>query len=107
MKDLKDGVLLEAWFDDVAPNEPRDMSSRLYERAKDKVEIIDNRAKGVPCYDPRYTFVEKLQTISTKFRKQQESGESPIAFMRRYYDVYNLLQRQEVKDFIGTPEYKA
>ncbi len=27
MKNLKDGVLLEAGFDDVAPNEPRDMSS--------------------------------------------------------------------------------
>jgi hypothetical protein len=42
MKDLKDGVLL-AGFDDVAPNEPRDMSSWLYEHAKDKVDIIDNQ----------------------------------------------------------------
>lgn len=23
------------------------------------------------CYDPDYTFVEKLQTIATKFRQQQ------------------------------------
>jgi Nucleotidyl transferase AbiEii toxin, Type IV TA system len=111
MKGLKEGVLLEAGFDDVAPNEARDISSWLYDYAKDKdkdkVEIIDNRAKGVPCYDPRYTFVEKLQTISTKFRKQQETGDSPHAFMRHYYDVYNLLRRQEVKDFIGTPEYTA
>lgn len=107
MKGLKEGVLLEAGFDVVAPNTPRDISSWLYDYAKDKVEIIDNRAKAVPCYDPRYTFVEKLQTISTKFRKQQETGVSPIDFMRHYYDVYNLLQRQEVKDFIGTPEYIA
>ena len=28
-----------------------------------KVEIIDNRAKAVACYDPGYTLVEKLQTM--------------------------------------------
>ena len=33
-----------------------------------KITITDNRAKGVACYDPGYTFVEKLQTVSTKFR---------------------------------------
>jgi Phage integrase family/Nucleotidyl transferase AbiEii toxin, Type IV TA system len=58
----------------------------------------------VPCYDPRYTFVEKLQTISTKFRLQQ--GGSPIDFMRHYYDVHNLLKRPEVQEFIGTDAYK-
>jgi hypothetical protein len=26
---------------------------------------------GVLCYSPAYTFVEKLQTVSTKFRNQQ------------------------------------
>ncbi|MFI5015616.1 MAG: nucleotidyl transferase AbiEii/AbiGii toxin family protein [Hyphomicrobiales bacterium] len=65
------------------------------------------RAKGVACYDPGYTFVEKLQTISTKFRRQQESGESPVSFMRHYYDVQNLLRRPEVHAFIGTEAYKA
>lgn len=69
--------------------------------------MIDNRAKGVACYDPRYTFVEKLQTISTKFRKQQRTGESPVDFMRHQYDVHNLLQWPEVQAFIGTPEYLA
>jgi hypothetical protein len=30
------------------------------------VHIKDNRAVDVPCYSPTHTFVEKLQTISTK-----------------------------------------
>jgi hypothetical protein len=98
-------VLLEAGFDDVTPNEAKDISSWLYDYAADKVAIIDNRAKGVACYDPRYTFVEKLQTISTKFRQQQASGESPVSFMRHYYDLYSLLKRPEVQEFIGTAEY--
>jgi len=51
--------------------------------------------------------VEKLQTVSTKFRLQQTSGESPVGFMRHYYDVYSLLQRQDVQEFIGTDAYKA
>jgi len=105
---LKDGVLLEVGFDDVTPNSAKDITSWAYDHAiASKVDIIDNRAKGVPCYDPRYTFVEKLQTVSTKFRRQQESGEFPANFMRHYYDIYKLLQRPEVRSFIGTPEYKA
>jgi hypothetical protein len=104
---LREGVLLEAGFDTVAPNEPKDISSWLYDHAVGKVAIIDNRAKDVPCYDPGYTFVEKLQTISTKYRQQQESGAPPAEFMRHYYDVYCLLNRLEVQSFIGTDEYKA
>ncbi|MGB9369226.1 MAG: nucleotidyl transferase AbiEii/AbiGii toxin family protein [Xanthobacteraceae bacterium] len=107
LADLREGVLLELGFDTVAPNEPRDISSWLYDHAAGKVPIIDNCAKGVPCYDPRYTFVEKLQTISTKYRKQRESGESPIEFMRHYYDVYGLLERPDVQAFIGTELYNA
>ena len=104
---MKEGVLLEAGFDVVTPNEAKDISSWAYDYAATKVDIIDNRAKGVACYDPGYTFVEKLQTISTKFRQQQEKKGSPIDFMRHYYDVYSLLQRPEVQAFIGTDEYKA
>jgi len=104
---LKPGVLLEAGFDDVSPNTAKDISSWLYDYAADKVPIIDNRAEAVVCYDPRYTFVEKLQTISTKYRRQQEEKEFPVNFMRHYYDVYSLLQRSEVQAFIGTDEYKA
>ncbi|MGY4454979.1 hypothetical protein ACVWZR_009639 [Bradyrhizobium sp. i1.3.1] len=107
MDGLRDGVLLEAGFDKVAPNSPKDISSWLYDRAvASQVDIIDNRAKAVPCYDPGYTFVEKLQTISAKFRKQQSDGSDPVGFMRHYYDVYELLQRPEVQAFISTEEYK-
>jgi hypothetical protein len=56
------------------PNEPKDILGR---RLRGGVEIIDNRAKAVACCDPGYTLVEKLQTISTKFRKLAR---------RRHYD---------------------
>ncbi|RFB76603.1 nucleotidyl transferase AbiEii/AbiGii toxin family protein [Methylovirgula sp. 4M-Z18] len=102
---LKDGILLEVGFDDVTPNIATDISSWAYDDAVRKVDIIDNRPKAVACYDPGYTLVEKLQTISTKFRKQQESGEFPSNFMRHYYDVYSLLKRPEVQAFIGTNAY--
>jgi hypothetical protein len=107
MAGLRSGILLETGFDDVTPNTRQDISSWLYDHAAGKVDIIDNRAKGVACYDPGYTFVEKLQTISTRFRLQQERGGSPIDFMRHYYDVPALLQRPEVQAFIGTPAYQA
>ena len=103
--DLKDGILLEAGFDVVAPNTARDISSWMYDHAADKVEIIDNRAKGIACYDPGYTFVEKLQTISTKYRQQQKDKKFPPNFMRHYYDVYSLLDCPEVQAFIGTDDY--
>lgn|SRR5215813_5255476 len=89
---LRPGVLLELGFDDATPNSARDIRSWAHDYAASKVDIIDNRAKGVVCYDPGYTFVEKLQTVSTKFRRQQESGEAPVEFMRHYFDVYALLR---------------
>jgi hypothetical protein len=102
---LREGVLLEAGFAKVTPNEPKDISSWAYDYAVDKVEIIDNRAKAVACYHPGYTLIEKLQTISTKYRKQQEDGTMPVDFMRHYYDVYSLLQQPSVQAFVGTPPY--
>lgn len=108
MEGLREGVLLEVGFDTVAPNTPKDISSWLYDRAvASNVDVIDNRAKAVPCYDPGYTFVEKLQTVSTKFRKQQADRSDPIGFMRHYYDIYELLRRLEVQKFIGTDAYKT
>lgn len=104
---LKDGILLETGFDDVTPNERKDISSWAYDYAADKVLITDNRAKAVACYHPGYTLVEKLQTISTKYRQQQETGTMPVNFMRHYYDAYCLLAVPEVQAFIGTPEYQA
>jgi hypothetical protein len=107
LEGLREGVLLEVGFDAVAPNEPKDISSWMYDYAAGKVDIIDNRANAVPCYDPGYTFVEKLQTVSTKFRNQQRDGSDPVEFMRHYYDIYELLERPEVQKFIGTDAYKA
>jgi hypothetical protein len=104
---IKEGILLEVGFDDITPNFPKTISSWAYDFAAPKVSIIDNRAVNIPCYHPGYTLVEKLQTISTKYRKQQETGEFPINFMRHYYDVYCLLQDKDVLAFIGTPQYIA
>jgi hypothetical protein len=106
---LKEGVLLELGFDDVTPNAPKTITSWAYEHAAavGKIDIIDNRAIGVLCYHPGYTLVEKLQTISTKFRLQQEAGVFDENFMRHYYDVHQLLDRPDVQAFIGTAEYIA
>lgn len=102
----KEGVLLEAGFDDVIPNHPIDISSWALDFALDKkVDVADNKALQISCYDPGYTLVEKLQAIATKFRKQKEGEEFPPNFMRHYYDIYCLLQNEEVQKFIGTDEY--
>jgi hypothetical protein len=103
--DLKQGILLEAGFDSTTPNTAKDISSWVYDYAAARVETADNRAKGVACYDPGYTFVEKLQTISTKYRQQQKEKQFPPNFLRHYYDIYSLLERSEVQAFIGTDEY--
>lgn len=71
------------------------------------MDIVDNRAKDVACYNPGYTFVEKLQTISTKFPLQQAAMDRPIDFIRHYYDVCGLLERPEVQAFVGTDAYRA
>ena len=105
---VKDGILLEAGYDTVAPNMPVIISSWAYDKAANtpNIEIIDNRAIDILCYDHRYTFVEKLQTIATKFRKEMNSGEVPTNYMRQYYDVYSLLGDKGVQEFIGIDEYK-
>lgn len=72
---------------------------------KHSLPVIDNQAVAIPCYEPGYTFVEKLQTIATKYRYQQEHGGMPKNFMRHYYDVYCLLEEEGVKAFIGTDAY--
>tara|TARA_R110000868_G_scaffold8205_3_gene42430 strand:- start:20592 stop:21104 length:513 start_codon:yes stop_codon:yes gene_type:complete len=69
------------------------------------IKVLDNSAKKVACYCPEYTLIEKLQTISTKYRLQQASETMPINFLRHYYDVYQLLQSERVTSFIGTDEY--
>lgn len=108
---IKDGILLEAGFAQVTPNEPIIISSWMYDRAvKADLKPIDNRAIDILCYHPGYTLVEKLQTISTKYRadlSEQNKDHAKINFMRQYYDVYHLLKRQEVVDFITTDEYQT
>ncbi|MFT5206769.1 MAG: hypothetical protein ACI9CF_000509, partial [Candidatus Omnitrophota bacterium] len=76
MKGIKDGILLEVGFDNVTPNRPLVISSWAYDFALAKgIDVINNRADGVKCYHPGYTFVEKLQAILAKFRKFEKTGE--------------------------------
>ena len=51
------------------------------------------------------TSLSKLQTISTKFRKETETEIEKPNLMRQYYDVYCLLGIDEVRNFIGTQAY--
>lgn len=103
---VKEGVLLEVGFANTVPNKPVDISSWVFDAAHSRrVEAIDNRARGVMCYDPGYTFVEKLQTIATKFRLLEKQGSLMPNFIRHYYDVYCLLGQKEVLAFIGTDSY--
>ena len=105
---VKDGILLEVGFDLTAPNAPRTISSWAMDAAlKAGLVVIDNRAVDVPCYALGYTLVEKLQTVSTKYRKQQETGNFAKNFLRHYYDIYCLLEQAEVQAFIGSTAYQA
>jgi hypothetical protein len=104
---VKSGILLETGFDQVAPHRPRLVTSWAYDAAAAaRLEgLADNRAHDVDCYEPGYTLVEKLQTISTKYRRWREAGAMPQNFMRHYYDVYRLLGDKDVRAFIGTGAY--
>lgn len=106
---LKNGILLEIGFGKVAPSEARDLSSWAFDEAKTKLDLIDNRALKVPCYEPRYTFVEKLQAVIRKFRlfKEKDNSDLPVNFIRHYYDLYQLIARYDVQQFIGTAEYET
>jgi hypothetical protein len=108
---LKDGILLEAGFDRTAPNQPLVIGSWAYDRAAATagISIADNRAKDVPCYEPKYTFVEKLQAVVRKFRLYKEdklSTNLPANFIRHYYDLYQLIDLADVQQFIGTTDYE-
>ena len=108
MTGVKPYVLLEVGFDVTTPNEPRDISSWVYQHAASvDSDFVDNRALAIPCYCPEYTLIEKLQAISRKFRQQQQNTTMPVNFLRHYHDVYELLGQERVIKFIGTPEYQA
>ena len=109
LEGLKDGILLEAGFDTVTPNQPIDISSWIWEHLVSinaSSNYINNTAVGVQCYHPGYTLVEKLQTIIRKYRNfnngQEANGKN---FMRQYYDVFCLLGNKSVISFIGTTAY--
>ena len=104
---VKDGILLELGFDDTAPNRPVTISSWAWDTARARgAEVVDNRAVGVPCYAPTRTFVENLQTISTKYRGLSKTQTFPANFLRHYYDVYCLLDLEEVQAFMKEPAYQ-
>jgi hypothetical protein len=108
LQGIKSGVLLEVGFDDTAPNRPVTISSWAYDTAAARgVSVRDNRALDVLCYEPSHTFVEKLQTLSTKYRGLPETGRLPPNFLRHYYDVYCLLAQPDVLEFVGTQAYEA
>jgi hypothetical protein len=104
---VKEGILLEAGFDTVTPNSQYTISSWVFDKAVSILgnQFIDNRACNVACYHSGYTLVEKLQTIATKYRQEQETGIERSNLMRQYYDVYCLLELKEVQEFIGTEAY--
>ncbi len=71
---------------------------------------MDNRAMAVKCFNPEYTFVDKLQTICKRFRQHQDRNEErdrPRQFLQHYYDLFKLLELERVKTFIGTPDYQT
>ena len=109
LEGLKDGILLEAGFDTVTPNNPLTISSWIWDHLVSlnlHNNYIDNTAVGVACYHPGYTLVEKLQTIVRKFRNSSNPTVTDDKnFMRQYYDLYCLLGNPEIINFIGSPAY--
>jgi hypothetical protein len=82
---MKDGILLEVGFDSVTPNQNLTVSSWAFDKAvqNPKISIQDNRAMEIACYHPGFTFVEKLQTLATKYRQEQATGELKPNLMRQ------------------------
>ncbi len=106
---LKEGVLFKVGFDKTTPYDFRNISSWAYEKAiLSGVKIINNQANRVKCFLPEYALIEKLQAISTQYRVNRKNNiESPVNFIRHYYDVYQLLNTERVKKFLRTPEYQT
>src|ERR1700730_12873940 len=105
---LKDGILLEVGFDQTAPNRAVAFSSWIVQFAEaKKLQYADNRAPDIRCYNPEYTFVEKVQAVVRKYGQFKGTGKVPTNFLRHYYDIHQLLDVDAVQKFIGTPEYLA
>ena len=111
LKAIREGVLLEVGFDETVPNKKRDITSWVFEEGYSVLgdSLTDNRAKKIACYDPRYTFVEKLQTIVSRYSSYKKGVNGtglPGNFLRHYYDIYCLLGLEEVLEFIRKNEYR-
>jgi Nucleotidyl transferase AbiEii toxin, Type IV TA system len=103
---LKDGILLEVGFDQTAPNRAVTISSWIVQFAEaKKLQYLSNRALEIPCYNPEYTFVEKVQAVVRKYGQFKATGKLSPNFLRHYYDIHQLLDVEAVQKFIGTPEY--
>jgi hypothetical protein len=103
---LKDGILLEVGFDQTAPNRAVTIDSWVIQFAEaKKLRYADNRAIEILCYNPEYTFVEKVQAVVRKYGQFKGTGKVPTNFLRHYYDIQQLLDVEAVQKFIGTPEY--
>jgi hypothetical protein len=103
---LKDGILLEVGFDQTAPNRAVTISSWVVQFADArKLQYTDNRALDIPCYNPAYTFVEKVQAVVRKYGQFKTTGKLSPNFLRHYYDIHQLLDVEAVQKFIGTAEY--
>jgi len=106
LEKLKDEILLEVGFDNVEPCSEKNISSWAIKYGIEAGLVFkDTQALKVKCYNPEYTFVEKLQAVSTKFRQHQETGKMARNFLRHYYDLYQLLDLPQVETFIGTDHY--
>jgi predicted nucleotidyltransferase component of viral defense system len=103
---LKDGILLEVGFDQTTPNTAATISSWVLQFAENrKLQFSDNRAIEIPCYNPEYTFVEKVLAVVRKYGQFKGTGKVPANFLRHYYDIHQLLDVEAVQKFIGTKEY--
>lgn len=103
---LKGGILLEVGFDQTTPNRTVTISSWIIKFAEGrKLQYADNRALAILCYNPEYTFVEKVQAVVRKYGQFKGTGKVPTNFLRHYYDIHQLLDVEAVQKFIGTPEY--
>ena len=93
---LKSEVLLEIGFHQTAPNEPRDFTSWALDKALSVgLDVVDNSAKRVKCFNPEYTFVDKLQTICRFYRQHRDGkeGEQPPPRIFRAYQFLSSGRR--------------
>lgn len=104
---LKEGILLEAGFAQTEPFVRRDISSWAWDAGKRlaQIEFHDNRAIGVFCYEPKHTFIEKIDAVRRKYKNFKSSGQIQKNFARHYYDIYCLLDLKEVQDFLTRGKY--